>query len=343
LNSKSKLRQGIDNIPVYRDMDEFVFFIDSVQNGDTTVLAYVESERNFVSMKTLYDEYVADEMLIAEKWENYTLDSIIINNIDSTIIEHSRLFYEYPEVIKVITHNDNSSHAEMNCFSEIVGGFVNRYGLAIIGDELFQVTWDKIKHTPYNGLSSVDLLMRSNTMDTANGVWVYQLKSQSSGWQTMWGRSCIENSKGTYLKRRLRVLGYLDFIQWPQGNLKSNQLHHNQYSKIRRLFGSWYDDTKANHTVYANGNSNTFYNFYTGNPNTSYSINTSYGIGNSFKLNNIFKTLPTSGFQPSHLVCCASVQTQYPHVIFNNATINVQAIKYIGVNEFKAECDCVFP
>ncbi len=342
-SSNIKLRQGIDNIPAYRDMDEFVFFIDSVQNGDTTVLAYVESDRNFVSMKTLYDEYVADEMLIAEKWENYTLDSIIINNIDTTIIEHSRLFYEYPEVIKVLSHSDGSSHAEMNCFSEIVGGFVNKYGLAIIGDELFQVTWDKIKHTTYDGINSVELLMRSNAMDTTNGVWVYELKNQNSTWQTMWGRSCIANSEGNFLKRRLRVLGYLDFIQWPQGNFKSNQLHHNQYSKIRRLFGTWYDNTKANHTVKANGSSNTFYNYYTGNPNTSYSINTIYGIGNSNKLHNIFKTLPTSGFQPSNSVCCASVKTHHPHVIFNNISLNIQAVKYIGVNEFIAECDCLYP
>ncbi len=324
-------------------MDEFVFFIDSVQSGDTTVLTFVESDRNFVSMKTLYDEYVVDEMLIAEKWENYTLDSIIINNIDTTIIEHSRLFYEYPEVIKVISHSDGSSHAEMNCFSEIVGGFVNRYGLAIIGDELFQVTWDKIKHTPYTGTNSVELLMRSNAMDTTNGVWVYQLKSQSSTWQTMWGRSCIANSEGNFLKRRLRVLGYLDFIQWPQGNFKSNQLHHNQYSKIRRLFGSWYDNTNSDHTAYALGNSNIFYNFYTGNPNTAYSINASYGIPNSFKLNNIFKTLPTNGFQPDPNVCCASVKTIHPHVVFNQVHINVEAVKYIGVNMFKANCNCIYP
>jgi len=253
---------GTSAVPSYNNWDEFYNYYFPILNGDTVLENSIQSTKSFVSMKSLFDEYLQAESEIVNFYDTLTDADIRVLGIDTTRIEHSSEFTRNAEAINVITDKDKTSWADIDIFDIHLGALTNDKGLMLVGKTLYQFGWDFIKFMTFNSSANFNEIVAANSTDATNKITLTGFRTKSGHnagkWSNVWSDACKDETD----KKRFRLLGYVDFIKHPHHDSQfANwwQLHMTTKILRKRLFGLWYDRFKRTNITNQTSNITTTY------------------------------------------------------------------------------------
>jgi hypothetical protein len=209
--------QNLNKIPVFSSIEEFISLADSLSMLNTSQFAQFETNNNFKSMHTCFEEIVTAENQIATNLENAGQTNPAV--FDNT---HSPLFSTYSGCYFVKTMSDGGLFLEINSPLSKFAYAMNFQGFVRISNVLYNITDDTVK-TMINGTEANAAAIRIASAPSSNisvAKFEDNIGSSTPSFLRLMSQSWKES--GMHNNGRLRNITYQNFNIYEKSNPSSN-------------------------------------------------------------------------------------------------------------------------